>query len=76
MTVHCHIKKQLQAMGYTAAHAKVIIAIAEASKACEPARKWWHRDMELMRGETAAMQVLGESVRKIAAQYTLAFLGQ
>lgn len=75
MTVHGHIKKKLQAMGYPSAHAKAIIAIAEVSEACGSARKWWHQDMALLAGEAAALEVLWENVRRIAARYAVAFLG-
>lgn len=72
MSIYGLIKQRLKAMGYDVAHAKAIIATAQASKECELAKKWWTGEVELY--STANIEVLWESVRKIAARYSIAFL--
>lgn len=59
-------------MGYGRPDALAMLAIVRAAKACAQARKWWRLDVETL--AAANLQVLQESVRKIAARYSLAFL--
>lgn len=72
MSIHGLIEQRLREAGYETPHAKAIIWIAKASSECELAKKWWTGEVGLF--STANIEVLWESVRKIAARYALTFL--
>lgn len=59
-------------MGYGRPDALAVLAIVRAAKSCEQARKWWRLDVETL--AAGNLQVLQETVRKMAARYSLAFL--
>lgn len=71
-SVHGIIEGKLQQAGYATPHAKAIVWVAKAAPECMHAKKWWTMEPELL--TEMNLEVLWETVRKIAARYALAFL--